>query len=95
MEVIIPVDLLRIVAEPGEVPGGKVARPSLQTLFGTSSIIIKLQCNDTQVRKFIQVCRPVIEPHAQRMRHYFIYSNSVLYNRAHLTSPASHIWVYK
>jgi hypothetical protein len=53
MEVIIPVDLLRIVAEPGEVPGGKVARPSLQTLFGTSSIIIKLQCNDTQVRKFI------------------------------------------
>jgi hypothetical protein len=55
MEVIIPVDLLRIVAEPGEVPGGKVARPSLQTLFGTSSIIIKLQCNDAHVRKFIQV----------------------------------------
>src|SRR6202022_4729976 len=43
-------------------------RNSIQTLFGTSSIIIKLQCNDTQVRKFIQVCRPVIEPHAQRMR---------------------------
>jgi hypothetical protein len=45
--------LPRIMAEPGKVPGSKVARPRLQTLFGTSPIIKSLQRNDAQMRKFI------------------------------------------
>jgi hypothetical protein len=60
MEVIVPVGLPRIMAEPRKVPGSKVARPRLQTLFGTSSIIINSQRNDTQMRKFIQI-RPSLE----------------------------------
>jgi hypothetical protein len=43
----LPLACERIMAEPGEVPGGKVARPRFQTLLGTLSIIINLQRNDT------------------------------------------------
>ena len=80
--------LPRIMAEPGKVPGGKIARPGLHTLFGTSSIIKNLQRNDTQMRKFIQIRRSAIESHAKYERHYFIYSNSIIYDRAHISSPS-------
>jgi hypothetical protein len=75
------VDLPRIMAEPGKVPGSKVAHPRLQTLFGTSSIIKSLQRNDTQMRKFIQIRRSAIESHAKCERPHW---------RPRVTSPAPH-----
>jgi hypothetical protein len=48
------VGLPRIMAEPGEVPGSKVARPRLQTLFRTSSIIKSLQ-RGKNMRRFYRL----------------------------------------
>jgi hypothetical protein len=47
MGVIAPFVLPAIMAEPGEVPGSKVARSRLQTFFGTISIIINFQRKHT------------------------------------------------
>jgi hypothetical protein len=75
------------MAEPRKVPGSEVARPRLQTLFWTSSIIINFQRDDTQMGKFIQIRRSTIESDAECERHYFIYSNSIIYDRANVSPP--------